>query len=85
MLADVTIIRQVNQRVCLAERATESLRKRVDELAEDVSSVGGTVRQVSASTQSQRDATEQLVADETRNRYKYLHNYNCCPSKFNVG
>lgn len=59
---------QVDHRVSIAERAVEHLRHRVEELAEEVSSLGEVSRKCSASTKSHTGTLEQILAGEERSR-----------------
>lgn len=59
---------QVDHRVSIAERAVEHLRHRVEELAEEVSSLGEVFRKCNASTKSHTGTLEQILAGEERSR-----------------
>ncbi|CAN0394127.1 unnamed protein product, partial [Ectocarpus sp. 12 AP-2014] len=64
-----TVVRRdVDQRVSLAERAADAVRKRVDGLAEEVASLGEIVRRSGATTTAHATALEQLQASQQRTR-----------------
>ncbi|CAM9356425.1 unnamed protein product, partial [Sphacelaria rigidula] len=58
----------VDQRVSVAERASDALKQRIEELTTEVSGLGKTVRKYDGAAMSQDAVLEQIQADGRRNR-----------------